>query len=129
MSLLMSPDGLICWLSKGRSYDFIYIYPLEVKATLNALHSENGFILNETKYSWYLKDIIPSEIVEYVKLGKVKILINIIHDPLYDYNSLREFEEVIRKWILVGLNSIQLNNQDIVIVKRWNYDIILRLRI
>lgn len=107
-------------LNQIKDDDFIYIYPLEVKATLNALHNKNGFILNETKYNWYLKDILPKEIIDYAKIGKVKILVNIIHDPLYDYNSLRQFE--------IQMNELGINGSNIIILGGSNfseyYDII-----
>ena len=90
----------------------IYIYPLEIKATLNAIYDKNGFILNETKHSWYLKDIIPTEIIEYVKVGKVKILINIIHDPLYDDNSIFRFEKQMEELGISGSNIIFLGGSN-----------------
>jgi hypothetical protein len=99
-------------LNQIKDDDSIYIYPLEVKATLNALHEKNGFILNDTKYEWYLKDIIPNEIIEYVKKGKVKILINIIHDPLYDYNSLQQFETEMNKFGIDGSNIIVIGGSN-----------------
>jgi hypothetical protein len=55
---------------------YFYIYPLEVKATLNALNDENKFVLNDANYKWYLKDIIPIEILEHARNGKVKLLIS-----------------------------------------------------
>ena len=53
--------------------DAIYIYPLEVKDTLSALNNLNQFELNGETYKWYLKDIIPNEILDNCKIVKVKI--------------------------------------------------------
>jgi hypothetical protein len=92
--------------------EIVYIYPLEIKATLGALNDENGFVLNDIQYKWYLKDIIPSEIIEYAKLGKVKILINIIHDPLYDDNHIRRFELQMNSLGIFGSNIIFLGGSN-----------------
>jgi len=99
-------------LNQIKDDNFIYIYPLEIKATLNAIYDKNGFILNDTKYEWYLKDIIPTEIIEYAKSGKVKILINIIHDPLYDSNSIIKFEEQMEQLGISGSNIIFLGGSN-----------------
>jgi hypothetical protein len=88
--------------------DFTYIYPLEVKATLSALNDENKFVLNGEKYNWYLRDIIPTEILEYIRKGKVKILISLIHDPLYDDNNIHRFEIQMNELGIDGSNIIFL---------------------
>jgi hypothetical protein len=100
-------------LNQVKNDNFTYIYPLEIKATLNAIYDENGFVLNNTQYKWYLKDIIPTEIIEYVKSGKVKILINIIHDPLYDDNSIYRFEN--------QMNEIGINGSNIIFLGGSNF--------
>lgn len=47
--------------------DFIYVYPLEIKDTLSALHNKNSFLLNDTEYTWFLKDIIEPELFDLIK--------------------------------------------------------------
>jgi len=85
--------------------NFIYIYPLEIKDTLRALAGENSFELEEKHYKWHLIDIIPSELINHLKTGKVKILINIIHDPNYDHLNMREFEIQMNK---IGIHSANI---------------------
>jgi hypothetical protein len=92
--------------------DCIYIYPLEIRATLGALNDENIFLLEGEEYRWYLKDIIPNNILEYVKIGKVKILVNIIHDPLYDSHNIRQFELQMNKFGIDGSNIIFLGGSN-----------------
>jgi hypothetical protein len=94
--------------------DFTYIYPLEIKDTLSALNNENGFELNNEKYKWYLKDIIPIEIIEHLKTGKVKILVSVIHDPLYDDYNIRQFE--------IQLNSLGIDGSNIIILGGSNFE-------
>ena len=84
------------------------MYPLEIKDTLSALHRKNNFLLNDTKYSWFLKDIIKPELFDLIKLGKVKILVNMIHDPLYDSNNIRKFE--------LQLNELGVDSSNIIIL-------------
>ena len=88
--------------------DFIYIYPLEIKDTLSRLICENKFTLEDVEYVWYLKDIIPIEIIEHLKTGKVKILINLLHDPLYDHISIAAFEKEMNMLGIDGSNIIVL---------------------
>jgi hypothetical protein len=92
--------------------DFIYIYPLEIKDTLSALNNHNSFELNGKKHLWYLKDIIPSEIIEHCINGKVKILISIMHDPLYDDYNISEFELQMNQLGIDGSNIIFLGGSN-----------------
>jgi len=82
--------------------DFIYIYPLEIKDRLEALSEENTFRLEGKEYSWFLKTILPPELLPHFKTGKVKILVNIVHDPNYDHVSMRAFEEQMQE---MGIDS------------------------
>lgn len=72
--------------------DIIYLFPLEIKDTLRALWDKNTFFLEGEQHSWFLKDILPIELINHFKSGKIKILVNIIHDPNYDHSSMRNFE-------------------------------------
>jgi hypothetical protein len=92
--------------------DFTYIYPLEIKDTLAALNNHNGFVLNDIEYKWYLKDIIPTEIIEYLKIGKVKILVSLMHDPLYDDYNIYQFELQMKELGIDGSNIIFLGGSN-----------------
>lgn len=96
-------------LSQILDDDFIYIYPLEIKDTLGALNNHNGFTLNDVEYKWYLKDIIPTKILENLKTGKVKILVSLIHDPNYDHVNMRNFELKMNTLGIDGTNIIFLS--------------------
>jgi len=92
--------------------DFIYIYPLEIKDTLAALNNQNEFRLNDVDYKWYLKDIIPIEIIEHLKTGKVKILVSLMHDPLYDDYNIYQFELQMKELGIDGSNIIFLGGSN-----------------
>lgn len=101
------PKNIIS-LNQIENDDSIYIYPLEIKTTLGALNDENGFVLNDVSYKWYLKDILPVELLKHMRSGRVKLLINIIHDPLYDDNNIHRFESQMRNLGVDGANIIFL---------------------
>lgn len=94
--------------------DFTYIYPLEVKDTLGGLNKQNTFELNSETHSWYLKDIIPTEILEHLKTAKVKMLVSLLHDPLYDDYNIRMFEIQMNKLGIDGSNLIFLGGSKFV---------------
>jgi len=99
------PKNIIS-LNEVKEDDCIYIYPLEIKTTLSALNEENGFILNGEQYKWYLKDIFTDKLVQALRYRNVKILVNMIHDPLYDHVNLRNFE--------IQMNDIGINGSNII---------------
>lgn len=94
--------------------DCIYIYPLEVKDTLSALSKENKFILNDEKYFWVLKDILPKELIPHFQSGKVKILVSIIHDPNYDHINMRDFE--------LEMNTLGIDGSNIIFLSGSKFD-------
>ncbi|MBM5787268.1 MAG: hypothetical protein FJ375_00870 [Pelagibacterales bacterium] len=82
--------------------DFTYIYPLEIKDTLQALNRANKFEHNGQEYSWYLKDILSKQLLDYLKKGKIKILVSVIHDPMYDDYNIKNFEI---QMLQMGINT------------------------
>lgn len=94
--------------------EFTYIYPLEIKDTLEALSNENTFRLEGKEYSWFLKDILPVELLPHFKTGKVKILINVVHDPNYDHINMRAFE--------VQMNEMGIDGSNIIFVLGSKFD-------
>jgi hypothetical protein len=100
-------------LNEIKDDDFTYIYPLEVKDTLNALNNENTFELNNEKCKWYFRDIIPNDLLKHLKTGKVKILISAIHDPLYDEYSISQFE--------LQMNSLGVDGSNIIFLGGSNF--------
>jgi hypothetical protein len=106
------PNNIVSSNQINDDDDSIYIYPLEIKDTLNALNRENKFELNGESYKWYLKDIIPTDILDKCKNGKIKILVNIIHDPLYDDYNINQFELEMNKLGIDGSNIIFLGGSE-----------------
>ncbi len=99
-------------LNEIKEDNFIYIYPLEIRDTLSALNNKNKFTLNEQSYEWYLRDILSEELLVYLKSGKVKLLVSIIHDPLYDAHNIHQFEKQMNKLGVDGSNIIFLGGSN-----------------
>ena len=93
-------------LNQVENDDCIYVYPLEIKTTLAPLIEENTIELNGEKYLWYLKDLFSEELLNHFRSGKVKILINIIHDPLSDDFKINLFEKQMNELGVDGSNII-----------------------
>lgn len=94
--------------------NFIYIFPLEIKDTLSALSQKNTFTIENKKYEWYLKDILPKQLIKFFQNGKVKILVSIIHDPNYDHVSMRNFE--------LEMNSIGIDGSNIIFLSGSKFE-------
>ena len=93
--------------------EFTYIYPLEIKDTLSALNKQNNFEHNGENYSWHLRNILPQKLINYIKSGKVKILVSVIHDPLYDSHNISLFEK--------QMNSLGIHGSDIIFLGGSNF--------
>ena len=60
----------------------IYLYPIEIRTTIHSLLSTMSFILKGQKHEYLFSDIIPPAILSHLRTGKLKLLINYIHEPL-----------------------------------------------
>lgn len=105
------PENVVS-LNDIRDDDFIYIYPLEIKDTLTALNKQNNFELNGEKYSWYLRDILSPKLIKYLRNGKIKLLISVIHDPLYDSHNINQFQKQMNLLGIDGSNIIFLGGSN-----------------
>ena len=99
-------ENNIISLNQIQNDDFIYIYPLEIKTTLAPLIEENIIELNGEKHLWHLNDLFSEELLNHFRSGKVKILINIIHDPLADDFKISLFEKQMNELGIDGSNII-----------------------
>jgi len=106
------PENVVS-LNEIKEDEFTYIYPLEIKDTLNALNKKNKFELNGETHHWYLRDILPEKLIEYLRNGKVKLLVSVIHDPLYDNHNISQFE--------IQMNSLGIDGSDIIFLGGSNF--------
>jgi len=81
--------------------DSVYLYPIEIKTVLASLHQTHCLSLNGQQYNYTFKDTIGTDVLNYINQGKVKILVNYIHDPI---NALSDLEDIELYFNANGIN-------------------------
>jgi hypothetical protein len=71
----------------------IYIWPIEVGGSLDDFYRSSTLILDGKTYEYTFVDTINPILLEYIKKGLVKIVINTIHDPLVVGGNLYQIEK------------------------------------
>jgi hypothetical protein len=71
----------------------IYLYPIEIRGVLSSLYITHHISLDGQDYAYSLKDIISPVVLNYVNQGKVKLLINCIHDPINHISDIKNIEQ------------------------------------
>jgi hypothetical protein len=102
-STLVGVDGII-------DDDSIYLYPVEVRTTLNSLFSTLNFVLDEQQHEYMFADIIPTAILAHLRTGKVKLLINYVHEPMAPVDQIN-FTNVEDK-----MSELGVDGSDIIVV-------------
>lgn len=70
----------------------VYLYPVEIKTVLASLRQTHHFSLDGQNYSYTFKDTIDPVVLNYINQGKVKLLINYIHDPINNISDIQDIE-------------------------------------
>lgn len=92
----------------------IYLYPFEIRTTINNISSEVSVVLDDNKTIKYnILDTIPSNILELIRKGKVKIIFNIIQDPCVSLEQLITFENFLNEHGISGDSVIFIWGNDI----------------
>lgn len=72
--------------------DAIYLYPIEVATTLNDFYLNHQLKIEDNIYNYHFIDTLDPVILNHLRTGKVKLLLNIIHDPITNPSSLTKIE-------------------------------------
>ena len=96
----------------------IYIWPIEIRTTTDSVYSETSFTLNGGTITYSLIDTISKELLSLMQENKVKILINLVHDPLDDDYHLKKIEEYFNRYNIDGSNIIFVPGNDLNIEKQ-----------
>jgi hypothetical protein len=72
--------------------DAVYLYPVEIKTVLASLHQTHILSLDGQQYQYTFKDTLSSNVLKHINQGKVKILINYIHDPINALSDIKDIE-------------------------------------
>ncbi len=93
----------------------IYLFPVDVGGTLEHIYIQHKLHLDGKNYSYHFIDTIDPVILDHIKTGKVKIVFNCIHDPVYSSKTLRQVE--------IYLNNIGIDSRNIFVIFGNNYKI------
>jgi hypothetical protein len=86
--------------------DSIYLLPIEICGNLEDLVQNFKLTINGESYDYSFIDTLDCRIVDYLKTGKVKLLINIIHDPLNNSMVISQIEKYFNNYGIDGSNII-----------------------
>lgn len=70
----------------------IYVWPVEVGASIDHIFQKATLNLNNEFIEYNFIDTIDPTVLAYMKQGKVKIMFNMIHDPLCNQSDLKNVE-------------------------------------
>lgn len=91
----------------------IYLFPVEVRTTISSFYEFFKFELNGKVYVYTFIDTIPPLVLKKLRLGKLKLIVNIIHDPCSQSSTLKQFEDYM---------SIQrINPENVIVIFGNNY--------
>ena len=103
--------------------DCIYIYPIEIRNSLSSLYKDYIVSLGGNNLRYNIGDTFSPKILKYLQSGKVKLVINYIHDPISDEDELLEFDSFLealgvdcRNIIVVAGNEFTSTNTNIRVV-------------
>ena len=96
----------IVTIDEIQSDNSIYLYPIEVGTSLDAFTEETAVTVNNITYNYTFIDTIDPVLLPKIKLGQVKLLINIIHDPIKNPNVINRLETYFNSYGIDGSNII-----------------------
>jgi hypothetical protein len=84
----------------------IYLYPIEICFTLNSIYADYSIKLNGTEYTYGFIDTIDPKVLLGLQTGNIKLVLNVIHDPLEHSENLLELEKYFNNHGITGENII-----------------------
>lgn len=90
----------------------IYLYPIEVATTLNDLVATQRVTIDYITYNYHFLETLGPILLEHLKIGKVKLLINIIHDPIDSPSTLIKIEKYLTQYGVDPINCIIISGNN-----------------
>lgn len=84
----------------------VYLYPVEICFTLNSIYNDYSIKLNDVEYTYGFIDTLDPIIIAGLRNGNVKLLLNVIHDPLEHSVNIVEIEKYFNRYGISGKNII-----------------------
>ena len=91
----------------------VYVWPIEVRTIMNTVYKPIEFTVNEKKVSYTIIDTISPELLKLMQQGKVKIAINLSHDPIDRFDDLELIEQYFNEYNIDGSNIIIVPGNDL----------------
>ena len=76
------PESTIIEVKDILDDNSIYLYPIEIRTGLHSLFTSMNFVINGQQHEYIFTDIIPADVLAHLRTGKVKLVINYIHEPM-----------------------------------------------
>lgn len=84
----------------------VYLYPVEICFTLNSIYEGYSIKLNGTEYNYSFIDTLDPRVLSGLQTGNIKLVLNVIHDPLEHSENLVEIEKYFNNHGVSGENII-----------------------
>lgn len=103
----------IITIEEIKNDDSLYIWPIEVAGSLQDIFTSTTLNIDGNSYNYSLLDTIDTRLREMIKIGKVKLLFNMIHDPLTDTEILKKIEDYFYQNEIDPVNVIMLGGNSL----------------
>lgn len=92
--------------------DAIYLLPIEVGGSLGDFVQSHKLTIENNTYEYTFIDTIDPRLIPKLQSGQVKLLINIIHDPIVNANAIEDIETYFNQYGIDGSNIIILGGNE-----------------
>lgn len=86
--------------------DSLYLYPVEICFTLNSIYSSYSIRLNGVDRQYEFIDTLDPIVLQGLQTGNIKLVLNLIHDPLEHSENLVEIERYFNRHGIAGENIV-----------------------
>lgn len=84
----------------------LYLYPVEICFTLNSIYADYSIKLNGIEYTYSFIDTLDPKVLLGLQTGSIKLVLNIIHDPMEHSETLVETEKYFNQHGIDGRNIV-----------------------
>lgn len=84
----------------------LYLYPVEICFTLNSIYNDYSINLNGIDYNYEFIDTLDPRVLKGLQTGNIKLVLNLIHDPLEHSENLLEIEKYFNNHGIAGENIV-----------------------
>lgn len=82
----------------------VYVFPVDIGGALDSIFQEHRLTIDSKEYVYNFIQTIDSRVLSLIRKGKVKLVFNFMHDPIFSYHSLRTIEEYLNNQMITSEN-------------------------